>query len=31
MRAPVMVASHAAAIDGDPPREWHADQLRLMR
>lgn len=35
MHTPVMVASHAARTDGDPPpprcRDWHADQLRLMR
>jgi hypothetical protein len=35
MHTPVMVASHAARTDGDPPPpgrpDWHADQLRLMR
>ena len=35
MHTPVMVASHAARADGDPPpprrQDWHADQLRLMR
>jgi hypothetical protein len=35
MHPPVMVASHAARADGDPPppcrEDWHPDQLQLMR
>jgi hypothetical protein len=35
MHPPVMIASHAARTDGDPPppwrAEWHPDQLQLMR
>jgi hypothetical protein len=34
MHTPVLVASHAARTDGDPPprqrQDWHPDQLRLM-
>ncbi|MGD0704590.1 MAG: hypothetical protein ABSA02_32455 [Trebonia sp.] len=35
MHTPVMVTSHAARTDGDPPpprrEDWHPDQLQLMR